>query len=283
MKAESSLLIISGVSGAGKTMVLDYLEDHGYFCVDNLPLELLSKFVELLLSKEESQKAALVVDVREREFLGRLDEVFAFLGGSKIKYSVFYLDCEDEILIRRFKETRRHPPLLKEGETMEESLNRERELLKPIKLKADILIDTTGYTPQELREYIRNIFFPGEEILINLIAFGFKNGIPREADIIWDVRFLPNPYWIPALKELTGEDPRVRDFVLSNPPAGEFLEKFKEMMERELPLFKKEGKTFLNVALGCTGGRHRSVVIVEELFKWLREKGYRVNRSRRDI
>ncbi|MBI5875082.1 MAG: RNase adaptor protein RapZ [Deltaproteobacteria bacterium] len=241
------LVIISGPSGAGKSTAIKVLEDLNFFCVDNLPLVLLPKFMELSIQSAEINKVAIVVDVREREFLKEF--------------------ASDDILLRRFSETRRRHPLA-EGEGSLEGIRREREMLAKVKIAAGKIIDTSGYNVHQLKEIIRD-YFSGpaqqEKMVVQLVSFSYRYGIPSDADMIMDVRFLPNPYFIEELKDLDGRDSRVKEFVLNKQETKDFFVKFDSLLDFLIPNYWKEGKTYLTIAVGCTGGKHRSVAIVDVL------------------
>jgi UPF0042 nucleotide-binding protein len=261
------LVVLSGPSGAGKSTAIKALEDIGYFCVDNLPVALLPKFMELLAQSSEIVKVAVVVDVREREFLREFTPVFSGLKGSGYLVELVYLEASDDSLVRRFSETRRRHPLADSDSPLEGVL-RERELLNEVKSLADKVVDTTYFNVHQLRDFIKGHFsgpVSREKMILNVVSFGFRYGSPADADIVMDVRFLPNPYFVDELRPLDGEDERVRGFVLNQAEARDFLQGFSDFLGRLIPLYGREGKTYLTVAIGCTGGRHRSVAIVDAL------------------
>lgn len=261
------IIVISGPSGTGKSTAIKSLEDLGFFCVDNMPSALLPKFMELLSQSREINKVAAVVDVREGEFLKGFIPAFNDLKGAGYSVEIIFLEASDEALVRRFSETRRRHPLAA-SESPLEGIQRERELLKDLKANADKVIDTSGFNVHQLRDLIKE-YFSGtvsrEKMTVNFISFGFRFGVPADADLVLDVRFLPNPYFVDPLKWLDGMDNKVREFVLSNDKTIEFLEKARDFLSYLMPLYWKEGKSYLTVAVGCTGGRHRSVVVIEEL------------------
>ncbi len=262
------IIIVTGVSGAGKSTALKALEDAGYFCVDNLPLPLMSRFVELMADSGETEQAAVGVDAREGEFLQSSREVFAALRKEGHQLEVLFLDADDDVLVRRFSETRRKHPL--SGDDLREGIAREREILKPLREEASAYVDTGNLNVHQLKGVIHERYRRSADVLaVTLLSFGFKHGLPAEADMVLDVRFLPNPYFVEALSASTGEEAPVRDFVLDNADAREFLDKSEALLEFVLPRAEREGKAYLTVAVGCTGGRHRSVAVVQELAKRL--------------
>ena len=280
----SELVILTGLSGSGKLSALKAFEDLGYYSVDNLPLELVPRFADLVRQSAEIQRAALVVDVREGM---RLDEFPTILKDVRkvLPTRVLFLEASDEALIRRFSETRRPHPMGR-GDTVVKSIRAERKRLDPIRNVADIVLDTTKFNVHDLRARI-NTQFEREErdqsLMISSNSFGFKNGVPTEADLVFDVRFLPNPHFVPEFRKLTGKDPKVAKYVLGFPQTKEFLDKATDMLKFLLPHYIKEGKSYLTVAFGCTGGQHRSVFIAEEMRKRLERGGYRVKSSHRDM
>ncbi len=262
------IIIVTGVSGAGKSTALRALEDAGYFCVDNLPLPLMNRFVELLSDGGESQQAAVGVDAREGEFLSSSREVFQSLRKEGHQLEVLFLDADDDVLVRRFSETRRRHPL--SGDDLREGIAAEREILRPLREEASAYVDTANLNVHQLKGVVHERYRPTADVLaVTLLSFGFKHGLPAEADLVLDVRFLPNPYFVEALSASTGEEANVREFVLGNDDAREFLERSQGLLEFLLPRAEREGKAYLTVAVGCTGGRHRSVAVVQELAKRL--------------
>ena len=262
------IIIVTGVSGAGKSTALRALEDAGYFCVDNLPVPLMNRFVELLAEAGESEQAAVGVDAREGEFLSSSREVFTALRKEGHQLEVLFLDADDDVLVRRFSETRRRHPL--SGDDLREGIAREREILKSLREEASAYVDTGNLNVHQLKGVIHERYRRSTDVLaVTLLSFGFKHGLPAEADLVLDVRFLPNPYFVEALSASTGEEANVREFVLGNDDAREFLEKSQALVEFLLPRAEREGKAYLTVAVGCTGGRHRSVAVVQELAKRL--------------
>ena len=281
----SPLLIITGSSGSGKGTFLRALEDRGHFCVDNLPVALLGKFSELVLKSEgDVQRAALVVDVREgqglREFPGLFEEL---KRTQNLDAALYFLEASDEALIRRFSETRRPHPL-DADRPVREAIQMERERLLPIREMSDQIVDTSSFSIHELRNYVDRLFDqqgdPG--LLLTLVSFGFKRGIPVDSDMIFDARFLPNPYFVPELKDLTGSDKPVVDYMRSHDVTRTFLDHIGSMLEFLLPQFKREGKSYLTVAIGCTGGRHRSVMLIDDLAASLADTGLKTKVIHRD-
>ena len=282
---EISIIIISGLSGAGKSTALRTLEDLGFFCVDNLPIVLLSKFIHLCHnSSDEISRIALGMDVREGIFLKEYQPAVQRLQKKGYRAEMMFLECSDMVLIQRFSETRRHHPLSEDGSVIE-GIKRERELLKEIKSLADRIIDTSKLNVHQLRDYFEEHFlsFPKRDMTIKFISFGFKYGIPHDSDIVFDVRFLPNPYFVRELKNLDGNDERVKKYVFSCPEAKEFLKKMEDLLAFQIPLSEKEGKSYLTVATGCTGGKHRSVAISDYLQKYFSKGRDRVTVIHRDI
>jgi RNase adapter protein RapZ len=281
---QRELVILTGLSGSGKLSALKTFEDLGYYSVDNLPLELVSRFADLVRQSAEIERAALVVDVREGM---RLEEFPAILAKVRrvLPTRVVYLEASEEALIRRFSETRRPHPMGR-TDTVVKSIRAERKRLDPIRNVADIVLDTTKFNVHDLRAHI-NAQFQREESDLNLTissnSFGFKNGVPPEADLVFDVRFLPNPHFVPEFRKLTGRHPKVAKYVRGFPQTAEFLDKTMDMLEFLLPHYIKEGKSYLTVAFGCTGGQHRSVFIAEEMKKRLTAAGYRVKTAHRDM
>ena len=260
-----AFVIVSGLSGAGKSTAVRVLEDMGYFCVDNLPPDLLPKFAELCLQGKVN-KVALGIDIRGGGFFEHILERLKALERMGLKYRIIFLQASDETLIRRYKETRRRHPLAKEGRVLE-GIADERKRMQELQSRATYVIDTTNTTPAQLKEEIRTLFAEGEDLerlLITLVSFGFKFGVPLDVDMVFDVRFLPNPYYVETLRDSTGKDEAVRDYVLQWPVTQEFLTRVLQLIEFLIPHFIAEGKTSLVLGIGCTGGRHRSVTLAEE-------------------
>lgn len=279
-------VIITGLSGAGKSLVVKYLEDLGFFCVDNLPPLLIRKFAEICVqSRGKINKIALVIDIRGGELFNDLFPELSALKEAGIPYEILFLEASDQVLIKRFKESRRIHPLAPEGRLMK-GIKQEREILKEIKKNATHVIDTSRLTPRQFKEEIAGIFVEGkkfEGMIINIISFGFKYGIPMDCDLVFDVRFIPNPYYIETLRRQSGRNEAVRDYVLDFSETKEFLKKIYDMLEFLIPNYIKEGKSQLVIGIGCTGGRHRSVAISEELYSHLLRNEHRVVIDHRDI
>lgn len=279
-------VIITGLSGAGKSQAVKYMEDFGFYCIDNLPPILIPKFAELCHQSQGTlDKIALVIDIRGGMFFDDLSSSLEDLEKLGYKYEILFLDASDATLIKRFKETRRAHPLLADG-SIGEGIASEREKLKYLKQRATNIIDTTGLIPSQLKNELKNIYVDGnisDNLIISIISFGFKHGIPLDADLVFDVRFLPNPFYVEELRNFTGNDVKVRNYVMNSPVSVEFSNKLNDMVEFLIPHYIKEGKNRLVIAVGCTGGRHRSVTIAHILYNYLKEKGYRVLISNRDV
>jgi UPF0042 nucleotide-binding protein len=281
-----TILVITGLSGAGKTLALHALEDVGYFCVDNLPPRLLPTLAELCVrSRQPITKVALVADVRGGEFFHDLKDAIAQLREHSHEVRVFFLEASDEVLVRRYKETRRRHPLDSEGQDLLQAIQKEREQLADIRAIADEVLDTSGLTPQQLRDEILRRLQAGAKatMQVKVVSFGFKYGLPVDADLVLDVRFLPNPNYDPSLRPLSGLDERVKQFVLQQPETQEFLRRLQSLLEFALPHYRREGKTYLTIAVGCTGGRHRSVVLAEAIAHFIRQQGYPCTIQHRDV
>lgn len=279
-------VIVTGVSGAGKSEAIHALEDLGYFCVDNLPPTLLPKFAELCAETEGGpRRAAAVIDIRGGEFFEAVYESLENLERAGISYSILYLEASDEALVRRFKATRRRHPLAPHGGVLE-SITAERAVLDDLRGRAHRIIDTTDMTPRALRERLASIYGgPGgkPEMLITVVSFGFKHGLPMDADLVFDVRFMPNPNYVAALSDLDGSDPEVEAYVFQWPVVRQYLRRLRSFVTWLLPRYVAEGKTQLQICLGCTGGRHRSVVVANNLAETLRGAGYQVTVHHRDM
>ncbi|WP_035106982.1 RNase adapter RapZ [Desulfovirgula thermocuniculi] len=280
------LVIVTGLSGAGKTQALRILEDLGFFCVDNLPPTLIPKFLELCSqSSREINKIAVVVDIRGGEFFDALFEVLADLEQEGLRYEILFLETSDATLVRRYKESRRAHPLSVDGEILQ-SIQRERERLRELKGRAHKIIDTSEMTPQQLKEELTGLFGEqavGAPLRVTVVSFGYKYGIPLDSDLVFDVRFLPNPHYDPALRPLTGNDPQVQEYVCQAPLGREFVGRFLDFIDYLIPHYVREGKATLTIAIGCTGGQHRSVVLANLLGEHLAAQGYRVAVRHRDI
>jgi UPF0042 nucleotide-binding protein len=282
------LVIVTGISGAGKASALKAFEDLGFYAVDNLPLELLPDFAALVRSSREMHRAVIVVDVREGTTLERLPGILLKVKKT-LHTSVVFLDASDAVLVRRYSETRRPHPLSR-SEMVARSITSERQMLDEVRNLADFIIDTSGFNVHELRAYVQAKFGPqngegglGGPLLVSCLSFGFKNGVPLDADLVFDVRFLPNPHFVPEFRKLTGRHPKVAKYVRDFPQTAEFLDKVTEMMLFLLPHYVKEGKSYLTIAFGCTGGQHRSVMMAEEMAKRLGKAGFRTKAVHRDM
>ena len=281
---KGELVILTGLSGSGKLSALKAFEDLGYYSVDNLPLELVTQFADLVRQSVEIERAALVVDVREGMRLDEFPEILKKVS-RVLPTRVVFLEASEDALIRRFSETRRPHPMGR-AETVLKSIRAERKRLDPIRNVADIVLDTTKFNVHELRAHIIAQFEREESdrnLTISSNSFGFKNGVPTDADLVFDVRFLPNPHFVPEFRKLTGRHPKVAKYVRDFPQTAEFLDKTTEMLKFLLPHYIEEGKSYLTVAFGCTGGQHRSVFIAEEMKKRLAAAGYRVKTTHRDM
>ncbi|GAA0865879.1 RNase adapter RapZ [Paraclostridium tenue] len=278
-------IIVTGLSGSGKSEAMKSLEDIGFYCIDNLPPTLITKFAELCYQGNSNiDKVALGIDIRGREFFETLHESLSYLEKEDYKYEVLFLDCADDVLVKRYKMTRRNHPLAKSTQ-ITEGIKEERAILQTLREKADSIIDTSNMKPRDLKEEISRLYLEGEEnpkLTISIVSFGFKHGIPIDADLVFDVRFLPNPYYIEDLRPKTGDDQEVRDYVMDSEVSKEFFAKLKDMIEFLIPQYIEEGKSHLVIAIGCTGGRHRSVTISNLIYDELIKKGYRVVKKHRD-
>lgn len=284
MKKPLKLVVVTGMSGAGKTVAVQSFEDLGYFCIDNMPPSLLPKFWELVRESGKINKIALVIDLRSRAFYDEIIELLRNLGNDEtIDTKILFLDASNEELVARYKETRRSHPLAMEGRLMD-GINLERDLLRDMRMKAQFVVDTSKLTPRQLREEIFRNFETNAQtpFHIQVMSFGFKYGVPIDADIVMDVRFLPNPYYIDSLKKKTGLDQEVYDYVMKSNKTESFYTQFVTMLETVIPGYKDEGKTSLTIAIGCTGGQHRSVALSERIGKALK-KDNPVRISHRDI
>jgi UPF0042 nucleotide-binding protein len=283
---QRELVIITGLSGSGKASALKAFEDLGYYSVDNLPLDLLPAFADLVGQSAEIRRAALVVDVREGQRLDQFPELLNKLR-KLLPTQVFFLEASDAVLLRRFSETRRPHPLGR-TETVVKAIDAERRLLDPIRNVADETVDTSQHNVHELRAFILSKFERGsssdsKNLMVSFVSFGYKNGVPLEADLVFDVRFLPNPHFIPEFRPLTGKHPKVAQYIRQFPQTAEFLDKTTDLLLFLLPHYIQEGKSYLTVGFGCTGGQHRSVMIAEEIRKRLAKAGYRVKSAHRDM
>ena len=281
-------VIVTGMSGAGKSTALKMLEDVGYFCVDNLPVPLIPKMADLLrVPGTEINNAALGVDIRSGQNFRELEKVLDELDITGLRYEILFLESSDNVLVKRYKETRRFHPLSGSDSRVDQGIQREREQLKFLKKRADYLIDTSHMLTRELKAELNKIFVQNKEyknLYISVLSFGFKYGIPNDADLVFDVRFLPNPYYIEELRSKSGNDREVREYVMNNDKAKEFLGKLVDMVEFLIPNYIVEGKTQLVIGIGCTGGKHRSVTLANELFEQLKDTDvYGIRIEHRDI
>lgn len=280
---QGELVIITGMSGSGKASVLKAFEDLGYYCVDNLPVGLIPRFAELVGQSSEIERTALVVDVREGR---QLEELPAIMKSVRriISTKVIFLEASDAVLVRRYSETRRPHPL-GANTTVKVSLAAERKHLRQIRDLSDLVIDTSKFNVHELRAHITELFHKkenGRNILVSCVSFGFKHGVPDDADLVFDVRFLPNPHFVPEFRPLTGRHPKVAKYIRSFPQTAEFIQRISELLVYLLPHYIHEGKSYLTIAFGCTGGQHRSVMIAEDVAKRLKKAGYRIKVVHRD-
>ena len=280
------IAIITGLSGSGKSTALRALEDIGFFCVDNLPVMLLPKLLEMQSgTASEISKIALVMDIRGKQFLEKHTEIISGLKAEGYNIEILFLEASDDSLLQRFSETRRAHPL-SEKRTVLDSIKLERDKLSNLKQMADNVIDTSRYNVHELKNLIQRYYLSpssGKRLVVNLTSFGYRYGLPPDADIVLDVRFLPNPYFIKDLSDLSGNDKEVEDYVLRWDESKQFIDVLFNLVAFLTPLYEKEGKTYLNVGIGCTGGRHRSVVILNQLSKYFTDRDYHVNLNHRDI
>lgn len=280
-------LIVSGLSGAGKSKVLSTLEDQGFYCVDNMPEDLIPQFAGLCMAtKSKFEKVALVTDVRSGLTFDGLFLALDSLDKIECQYSILFVEATTEVLIKRYKETRRKHPLTKDGSNLIDAIERERKLLEPVRNRANYIVNTSNLSTAKLRGEILNLF-AGEQrdhaMSVNIISFGFKYGIPIDADLVFDVRLLPNPYYIAELKHHTGLEKSVKDFIFSYQQSQDFLKKLEDLMTFSLPLYVEEGKTNIVIAIGCTGGHHRSVAIAKELGEYVARLGFATAVAHRDI
>lgn len=282
------IIIVTGMSGAGKSTALNVLEDEGYYCVDNMPISLMPKFAELADGHNQDKgynNIALGIDIRSGHSLAELDSVLDYMKEKKYEYTIVFLESSDEVLIKRYKETRRAHPLAKDGR-VDKAIMLEREQLKFLKQRADVIIDTSQLLTREFKEELEKIVLGRKEfnnLMVTVLSFGFKYGIPSDADIVFDVRFLPNPYYVEELRPLTGNDKKIQDYVMKAPEAEEFLERVDGLIQFLLPNYVKEGKSSLVIAVGCTGGKHRSVKLANAIAKRLSKTPYGCKVEHRDI
>ncbi len=283
---KTNISIITGRSGSGKSTAIAALEDAGFYCVDNMPVALLPKFMELPIeTASDFSGLAFVMDLREKGFLSAYKSVFESLEQKGYNFEILFLEADEEILLQRYSQTRRHHPL-SYGKSLIESIRAEQEALKDLRKAADKIINTSNYNVHELKSVILDIAQKSKKLVplrINIASFGFKYGIPHDADLIVDVRFLANPYFMPELKDLDGETIKVKNYVLDNNETQIFLKKYFDLLDYLIPLYEKEGKAYLTIAVGCTGGRHRSVTIARSIFEYLNKQGKQIDIIHRDI
>ena len=282
-----NLLIVSGLSGAGKSVAMNALEDIGFFCIDNIPAALLPSITAFSKAGDNQLKrVALCMDIRGCRTPEEIEEALSQLDAQRIEYEILFLDAPDDVLMRRYSETRRRHPLMSDGMTIEQAMHREQELLRPLREHADFVIDTTLMPAAKLRNELYGLFGDKSargKLSVNVVSFGFKYGIPLEADLVFDVRFLPNPFYVPELKHKTGMDSEVYDYVFSFPQTKTFIDKLEGMLSFLLPLYAEEGKSTLVIAVGCTGGHHRSVSVARCIASYLTALGYPAFENHRDI
>lgn len=283
---QQNIIIITGLSGSGKSTAIKALEDVGFFCVDNLPVVLLPSFLELRVAPSSGfEKLALVMDIRQEGFVSSYDKVLDNLTKQGYQFKIIFLEATDNELLRRYSQTRRHHPLAGK-ESLLEGIRAERDQLQGLKGIADKVIDTSRYNVHELKHmvsrYVLKEVHTGD-IELHILSFGFKYGIPHDADLVMDIRFLPNPYFVPELRDLDGTSPQVEAFVKKWAETGLFLKKYLDLLDFLIPFYKKEGKSYLTIAVGCTGGRHRSIVVANEIFRFLKRTTNRINLTHRDI
>ena len=281
-RTSSRVLIITGLSGSGKTVALRAVEDSDFFCVDNLPVSLISSLITKISGQAGTKHIAIGVDIREKEFLTDIDMVLKDIR-SRYQVEMLFLEADTDILIRRFKETRRPHPL---GGDIEHAVATEQKILAPLRENADRIIDTSSLSPHQLRKLVSSIYDSAKvqkDLSVSLISFGFKYGVSQNIDLLFDVRFLPNPHFIPGLKELNGTDKKVADFVLKHSETKVFIQKVRDLLNFLIPLYIKEGKSYLSIAFGCTGGKHRSPSITEEISRLIKTKNIDLNVIHRDL
>ena len=288
-KEMPSIVIVSGLSGAGRTEAMHVFEDLGYYCVDNLPPALIDDLVHLHDfpgTPDGERKIAIVCDVRSQGFFQSMMDALKSLEAEGARYSILFLDADDDKLISRYKSSRRRHPLCNDGATISHGIERERTLYREMRAQADYVIDTTNLLPAELRRKLKDLYASGsdrEGLAVSVYSFGFKHGAPADADLVIDVRFLPNPFYDPVMRTMTGLDEKVHDYVMYNSDTETFLKRWKELLDCVMPGYVAEGKQQLAIAVGCTGGQHRSVVLAEETGDYLRSCGYRVSVAHRDL
>ncbi|MEK7741811.1 MAG: RNase adapter RapZ [Nitrospirota bacterium] len=285
MKLKPTIVIITGLSGSGKTVALRALEDSGFFCVDNLPVTLINLFVSRLPKKGNITKIGVGIDIREQAFLSSMNSALRLLK-KKYRTEIVFLEAEKGVLVRRFKETRRPHPLSSGSANLDASIEKEKEMLLPLRKEADRIIDTSSYTPHQLRHQITSLYSntrKSNAMSLTFISFGYKFGVPQNIDLLFDVRFIPNPNFIPELKELRGIDPPVKKFIFGKPQTKEFIKRLKGLLDFLIPLYIKEGKAYLTVGIGCTGGRHRSPAITEKIAALIKKHPVEISAIHRDL
>jgi len=286
-KGDRELVVISGPSGSGKTLALRTFEDSGYFCVDNLPVTLIPVFADLCAgSRQDIKRAALVVDVREGTLLRDFPAIYRRLKVERGRHvRLIFFECDDETLIRRYSETRRPHPLAPGG-NLEEGIRSERQLLRPLRDLADLILDSSGFTVHQMRRYLLEHVAPqpdGQPMTITMLSFGYKHGVPPESDLVFDTRFLPNPFFVEGLRARTGRDPEVVAYLDASPEYAAFRQRLLDLLSFLIPQYIREGKSYLTTSIGCTGGRHRSVALAEAIAADLRTQGYAVTAAHRDL
>ena len=280
------LVVVTGLSGSGRSATLKAFEDMGFYCVDNLPLMLLSAFVDYAQVSDEAVRSAIGIDIRERGFPERFPVLYGELKSQGRDIEMLFLDATDQTIVRRFSETRRPHPLARGTTPLLEGIRRERTALTEVRKLADRIIDTSDYTVHDLRQSIERHYAvrdEGRPMVITLVTFGYKFGVPYDLDLLFDLRFLPNPHFVPELRQQTGENPGVRDYIMARADSAEFLARLQGFLEYLLPRYRKEGKSYLTIGFGCTGGRHRSVAVSLMIAERLRQSGYDVTVKHRDI
>lgn len=283
---QTRTVVVTGLSGSGRSAALKAFEDMGFYCVDNLPLVLLSAFVEFVQGAEDVLYSAIGIDIREKGFPERLPALYSSLKAGGRAIEILFLDASDQTLVRRFSETRRPHPLARGTTPLIDGIRNERVALSEVKKLADRIIDTSDYTVHDLRQAVERHYSWGgasRPMLVTIVTFGYKYGVPYELDLMFDLRFLPNPNFVPELKQYTGEDARIREYIMEKPDSGEFLSRLLAFLEYLLPRYRSEGKSYLTIGFGCTGGRHRSVALSLMIAELLRRTGYEVNVKHRDI
>ena len=285
---QTHMIVVTGLSGSGRSAALKAFEDIGFYCVDNLPLILLPAFVDFACQSEQASQSAIGIDVREKGFQERFPALYGQLksGGREIIIELLFLDASDQTIVRRFSETRRPHPLARGRTPLLEGIRKERAELAEVRKLADRIIETSDYTVHDLRQTIEREYSAGDAnrpMLITLVTFGYKYGVPYDLDLLFDLRFLPNPHFVPLLRPLTGEDARVREYIMAKPDSVEFLARLRDFLEYLLPRYRSEGKSYLTIGFGCTGGRHRSIGFALLVADCLRQIGYEVNIKHRDI